>query len=197
MILNIVSTPAPPKAKKAAKALPRHNGRRPQSRSYSGRPSQAPPAAAAASTSAAPPSTIEPEPEAARRTDAPVKRDSRPPKRPRVAPQASNGKPVHGNSNGAFRKEDPAKAAALPRTLALDGADREAAQGQSRTFSADQFGDLLLEPLLQQQLGKLGLSSLTQVQRETIPLLLQARLSRAAHASRPAPHAPCHAPHRE
>ena len=75
--------------------------------------------------------------------------------------------PAH---SGAVRKEDPARAAALPRTPALDGS-RET----NAAFSADRFAALPLDKYLQQQLGKMGLSTLTQVQRETIPLLLQGR----------------------
>ena len=60
---------------------------------------------------------------------APPNREARPPKR-RQEQKAAHQEPTH---SGAVRKEDPARAAALPRTPALDGSRENAA------FSADRF----------------------------------------------------------
>ena len=98
---------------------------------------------------------------------------ARPAKRPRDASSSSSsskplhGKPVHGNDSGIFRKEDPSRAAALPRTVALDSTE-------AATFSAATFAELPLERYLRGQIcDRMGLSTLTRVQQETIPLLLQ------------------------
>ena len=181
MLLNIVSTPAPlsNRAKmkgRGATAMPRQRGRRQLPKG--GRPETS---ASAAAPNANPNPERTPKPSAEApptfaRTDpseesgqaaaaAPPSREPRPPKRRQEQKEAHM--PAH---SGAVRKEDPARAAALPRTPALDGS-RET----NAAFSADRFAALPLDKYLQQQLGKMGLSTLTQVQRETIPLLLQGR----------------------
>ena len=190
MLLNIVSTPAPlsnnaARKGRGATAMPRQRGRRQLPKG--GRPHQANAASAAApdanpnpertpkpsgaSTEEAPPTVRRaeedpPTEESGQAAVAPARREAaRPPKR-RQEQKVAHQEPAHG---GAVRKEDPARAAALPRTPALDGSRENAA------FSADRFAALPLDQYLQQQLGKMGLSTLTQVQRETIPLLLQGR----------------------
>ena len=159
--------------------MPRHRGRRQLPKGGQPRWSAAAPDAnpnperapkPSSASAEAPPTGVngirtEPPAESGQAAVAPPNREARPPKR-RQEQKAAHQEPTH---SGAVRKEDPARAAALPRTPALDGSRENAA------FSADRFDALPLDRYLQQQLGKMGLSTLTQVQRETIPLLLQGR----------------------
>ena len=184
MLLNIVSTPAPlsnnaARKGRGATAMPRQRGRRqlpkggrPQANNASAAapdanptPERTPKPSGASAEALPAGGRTDPPEESGQAADAPAIREARPPKR-RQEQKVAHHAPAH---SGAVRKEDPARAAALPRTPALDGSRENAA------FSADRFAALPLDKYLQQQLGKMGLSTLTQVQRETIPLLLQGR----------------------
>ena len=69
-----------------------------------------------------------------------------------------------------IKKESPARAAQLPRTLPLGGAN-----GLAAVFSADIFSRLSLDGYLQRQLEKLGLRVMTPVQQRAIPEVLSGR----------------------
>ena len=69
-----------------------------------------------------------------------------------------------------IKKESPARAAQLPRTLPLGGAN-----GLAAVFSADIFSRLPLDGYLQRQLEKLGLRVMTPVQQRAIPEVLSGR----------------------
>ena len=66
----------------------------------------------------------------------------------------------------AVDKRDPSKAMPLPHALPLS------ATPPAGALTAHSFGELPLDPYLQRQLQRLGLDSMTPVQRRTIPLAL-------------------------
>jgi primosomal protein N' len=72
-------------------------------------------------------------------------------------------------ADSSLRKEDPTRAAALPSTLPLEGAARNA-----DAFSATTFDQLPLDSyLLRHVRDRMGLSQLTPVQQHAIPTLLR------------------------
>ena len=91
------------------------------------------------------------------------------------APVVKRGRyvaPAAGSAGAAtmLRKEDPARAAALPSTLPLAAASRA---GGVATFSATQFSELPLDAYLVRHLTeRMELSNLTPVQQHAIPALL-------------------------
>lgn len=70
-----------------------------------------------------------------------------------------------------IKKQSPARAAQLPRTLPLNGAS----SGRAAAFSAENFSELPLNGYLQRQLEKLELQAMTPVQQRAIPTLLSGR----------------------
>ena len=76
------------------------------------------------------------------------------------------------NEVHAASKQDPSKAAPLPKTLPLTA--RRVATSSS-VFSVDSFSELPLGPYLLRQLERMGLKKLTPVQKHSLPTLMSGR----------------------